>query len=470
MSSRFVALAVRGESFLLETDHGGQRWSVLVDGGQDGASRNRLHPLVQAISKVSPNLKQIDVAVCTHNDADHAGGFPNFLDEWLKTRRAISEVWLPWRWSAALPTVLTDPDGLIARLADGAVQAATQIEQRLAEARPATGDGTDVGQSAGELEGVVRELGRRALAESPAVEASPLAAAAEPGRIEWLQERLEGIGPALGLPSGGMDIVRHLLEETDSASRPLTERAFVYFGLWPLWQSPISLRAHTLLRSTIETAEKIRSIAETALRNNILIRWFDFDAFENGRPASGGWSGFFTPVNAVEMAKPRPELEPLRLLFSLRLTEQNVESLVFQRVETGAEPGVVFLGDSRLAFGVDRPVKDFSKPMVVPRRNAIVTAAHHGSRVNDNAYKVLDHWLGPALASLCYFIRNGGMWKQTLEKFLTKSQRRCAQCQQCFKDGRQQNVIVEARQGEWSWPPDAKACGRPRENSISIRC
>ncbi len=127
----------------------------------------------------------------------------------------------------------------------------------------------------------------------------------------------------------------------------------------------------------------------------------------------------------------------------------------------------MFLGDSRLAFGLDKPTANFPRPSVVPGKHVVITAAHHGSRFNDQAYAVLDDWLGSALAAQCYFVRNGGMWKQTLGNYLTKSKRRCAQCQQCFKGGRRQNVIVTTDHGSWSWPPTAGACGTPRTNALN---
>lgn len=471
MASRFSALALRGEAFLLETEHAGRQWSVLVDGGQDGATKTRPHPLVQAIKRASPGLDQIDIAICTHNDADHAGGFPTFLEEWLKAGKTISEVWLPWRWSAALPLVLTDPDAFIQLLADGASQAADQIEEAMSAQEDEDLTVALSERRPNDPESLVRKLGRQALRDE---RSGPVASpthwiASEEGIATEFDDRQSRIDRALGLSGDQGEIVRSLSEETEQNSIPLSERAFANLGYSFAPLAFLSVRGRSLFNSTLETAERIRTIADTALQKQILVRWFDFDEFEQSGQTSGGIADFLEPVNTVEMKEPRRELTSLQLLFSLKLTEQNVESLVFQRIESDSEPGVFFLGDSRLAFGVAKPERNFPRPRFVPKRKSIITAAHHGSRVNDRAYEVLDDWLGASLSAQSFYVRNGGMWKQTLETYLTKSERRCAQCQQCFQNDRRQEVVVGVKAADWQWPPAAKSCGTPNKNAISIR-
>lgn len=464
MSSTFTALPVTGESFLLETEHGGRGWVILVDGGQNSTQRGKGHPLVNAIRGVSPHVKQIDIAICTHNDADHSGGFPDFLDEWLRNGGRIPEVWLPWRWSAALPTVLTDPDGFMGLLTAGARRAAELIQERVVAAELAVLDHAEkTPRQFREIESLVRDLGTNVLREQK--RGVPVQAPAQ-FRTATTVARGADIARALGLDPDEAPNVLQLLEETEAASVPLAERVSTSWITWRTETSAVEFRTRSLLRTTTETAEKIRQIAETALRHSILVRWFDFDSFERGAPASGGESGFLMPLSAVEMEAPRPELEAVRLFFLLRLSEQNVESLVVQRIESESEPGVIFLGDSRLAFGLPRPIRDFPKPSALPTKRVIITAAHHGSRVNDQAYAVLNHWLGNGLSDQSFFVRNGGMWKQTLGQYLSKPNRRCAQCLQCFKGGRRQNVIIAAVNGEWIWPPAASPCGAPRSNAL----
>ena len=101
MSSRFTALPLgAGELFLLETDHSGRRWAILVDSGQHSGEVLRTQILAS-----SPSLRRIDVAICTHEDTDHATGFRDFTSEWYSTERTIGEYWLPGRWVVAVPEI-----------------------------------------------------------------------------------------------------------------------------------------------------------------------------------------------------------------------------------------------------------------------------------------------------------------------------------------------------------------------------
>ncbi|UOK56164.1 MBL fold metallo-hydrolase [Bacillus sp. OVS6] len=75
---RFKSLPVNGDSFLILNNEE----SYLVDAGRS-----------EAITGLIPN--NINIAICTHNDADHAGGFIYILqNESIK----INEMWLPAIW------------------------------------------------------------------------------------------------------------------------------------------------------------------------------------------------------------------------------------------------------------------------------------------------------------------------------------------------------------------------------------
>lgn len=233
----------------------------------------------------------------------------------------------------------------------------------------------------------------------------------------------------------------------------------LYWSRPDIGPNPLAL---TLARNAIDTAEAIRAIASAAASFDIPVRWFDFERFEAKNPPEGGYQGFLIPLNTVEIGARPPETEALRLFLSLTLTEQNVASLVFQRVETNEEPGVVFVADSRLAFGLARPEKDFPNHLQKLTRPIIYTAAHHGSRNNDNAYKVLSDWLGRLYAG-SMAIRNGGVWNQTLDGYLGVEKRRCAQCLQCHEKGWSQLVQINTRGASWSWPSDqGGVCGTPK--------
>src|SRR4051812_38034551 len=97
---QLIALPVKGEAFLLQRD----RYHILVDGG--GGSNRNSRPSGKALSNallaVRPNLRKLDVVVCTHADGDHAAGLASFLDYWWTDRAAgpgrdirVKEFWLP---------------------------------------------------------------------------------------------------------------------------------------------------------------------------------------------------------------------------------------------------------------------------------------------------------------------------------------------------------------------------------------
>jgi beta-lactamase superfamily II metal-dependent hydrolase len=82
-SARFLALPVgQGDAFFLKSPDG----SVLVDGGRSVEGFRELFERVTG-------QREVDVVLCTHNDADHANGVLGFLRSGLGCR----EVWLPGR-------------------------------------------------------------------------------------------------------------------------------------------------------------------------------------------------------------------------------------------------------------------------------------------------------------------------------------------------------------------------------------
>lgn len=466
MASRFTALPLRsGESFVLETDVEGTRKVVLVDGGQSAHVKPDKNELYRAIRKHCPDVSNIDIAICTHRDHDHAGGFPAFVKVWLSEGHDIGEFWLPGAWSAAVEDLLVNPDRSIQLLFNGARAASDAMTDTRRQDTHATAEGRDVDdlrtiaellrdqrlalpdqQDSGRRTGFDQPLSHGYLFEDGGPDNRTVRAAASWGfsPTEW--RRI------------GEDLESSSIHETPLAAR-LGRRSVVY---WPSLDLEADSLAQTLAAHAVDTAEAIRAIASAAVSFDIPVRWFDFEPFEAEKPPAGGYEGFLIPLNAVEIQARARETEALRLFLSLALTEQNVASLVFQRVETNEEPGVVFVADSRLAFGLARPEKDFPNHLQKLSRPIIYTAAHHGSRNNDNAYKVLSGWLG-RLYSGSIAIRNGGVWNQKLDGYLGIEKRRCAQCLQCHEKGWSQLVQINTKGAIWSWPSDqGGVCGTPK--------
>lgn len=489
MSSRFTALPINdGESFLLETDQGGRRWVILVDGGKKSSPKPDENTLLEAIRDHAPGVSdRIDIAVCTHKDSDHAAGFPDFIRAWTANGGTIGEFWLPGGWSAALPDAVTDPDKLLSELTLGAAMAADalisgrkqeakdkgSVHPELDDARPPAFASIDerlrrlrAGHQNERDAAAAREFAQRT-----AVRGEDYFASTETSVPD------EVIGQSLGIEGRDVDTVRAALAQ---GGPTLTQRLATADAqsLWVFMRYRyLPLRAESLphveqyqltavlLKSVVETADIIREIATVAIEHRVRVRWFDFEPFEESHtPPMGGYSDLLRPLNTLERPRPRAE-RTLALFVSLRLTEQNVASLVFQRPETESEPGVLFLADSRLAFGIDRPEASFPKHLRPFDRPIIFTAPHHGSRNNDRAYQVLrEEWLDDRQVDASYAIRNGGVWNQTLADFLAQPNRRCAHCYQCHGGqwGQAVSVGTDAT-GNWNWASvEGSHCGTPR--------
>lgn len=457
MASTLIALPLKsGEAFLLRTpDENGREWVILVDGGKAYGKDSR--ELAKILADVKPTIDRIDVVICTHSDADHSQGLWFLADDWYAMGRKIGEFWLPGRWANAVPSILTDPSGFVAKLHSGAIEAASQIVRDTAEGFSLSRENRYFKASAmladGELETAVSRI----------------------DDVEYLLKIEAAFGEhslGLGLTDIEAEQLRADFEETDTEI-DLLETALSDKSVYRSWfdlPGEISFshylkmapESQVAFAEVAETAKAIHKIATSALVNKIRVRWFDFGEYKKDEVPFGGLPGLLEPCCAVEVAPSRTKaarLTNLTLFHSLRLTRQNVESLVFYRPESDREPAVLFLGDSRLAHGIERPEKDFPRPFDKPARKTLITAPHHGSRNNDHAFSVLTDWLGNDEQ---LFVRNGGQTGQTLDQYLARKTRRCAQCVQCHGKEWNQWVSVTTDGKDWRWPPNANECGTPR--------
>ena len=89
MSLTFSALEIgKGDAFLLENNG----WYCLFDAGGSG---NRVKTILKR-----KKIKKLDLAICSHNDEDHANGFIKLLEKDSKIE--IKEIWLPYWWASIL--------------------------------------------------------------------------------------------------------------------------------------------------------------------------------------------------------------------------------------------------------------------------------------------------------------------------------------------------------------------------------
>jgi len=296
--------------------------TILVDGGRS------IEGLPNQFRRTTKH-KSVDVLVCTHNDADHANGVLGFLRDRLTTCR---EVWLPGSWTDRLEDLLFHPKDFTNELV-------LNIEDM--EVSP-------------EILLSLEDLG------------------------DWYHE-------------SNHDATRNREIDLNALSKAL-ERAtnmgtyeevfWLYLPLWLpwpwMWHDLYSLQGvflenlerSLLLNEALAAATRIRDIALAAYKKGVPIRWFEYDREKN----SGGNRDCLVPLNACEVRQ--ISVRRRSALEYIALTTSNKQSLVFLSPADDREPAVLFTADSDLSFS---QCIDWTAGM-------IVTAPHHGSEANRDAY------------------------------------------------------------------------------------
>lgn len=384
---RFIAIPVaQGDAFYLEREG----FSLLVDGGR---SRSALPSMFQRATKTDG----VNVVLCTHNDADHANGILGFLESGLR----CEEVWLPGRWLSVLPDVLRPFVEVFRHLENDIAE--TGIPSNMETAQP----------SPSLIEAYAERAGDRS-SDGPATEErQPIAENKWPESYIQMLEQAEP-----------WDFTPHWLGPWHPQD-------------WPFWQYRAYRRLGPagvqLLWSAIDAAARIRAIATEAFHRGIPVRWFEFDT----ATPSGG-VGELQPINGREIARVRPRVGPF--LKRLALTTSNKESLVFWSPATEHHPGILFTADSDLA-GVSLPSQ---------LDGAIVTAPHHGSEANANAYTAVAR-ASKSLRSITWVRSDGRYRSRPGNTYLGLASRRL--CTICRRPGasstKKQTVRLYSRGGVW---------------------
>ncbi len=424
---KLTALSVKGEAFLLRR----VGYTVLVDSGY-GAK-----PLIAAISKLNEPIQHVDIAVCTHADNDHAGGFTTLLD---KGRLTVGEFWLPGSWSEWVPRLLLQPEAALVTVVDDLRRMSREFPQAFEGEGPRSLANVLKSAAARELPGPnearAQELRRTAARELP------------PERRELPEQRRRILGergndlprPVLARPEESEQLgrLRELREEIAEAShdmprRILNAKASVRRiarsrGLNSQWQS--------YWLTLIDTAARIRKIAEQAIKHDVPIRWFDYSCFATSGGASGGIDPLLTPINAVELIEP----PPLTVSFWAFLSVVNQESLVFVSSTRGGAD-VLFSADSPLGSGANFE-KSFFEDHRFCRHGLVVTAPHHGSQSNAIAYGHMER----ASCRPALFVRSGGKSTHPGRTFreLPPAQRVCVHCPYRGYKHRQAEILLSA--------------------------
>jgi hypothetical protein len=344
------------------------------------------------------------VAICTHNDADHANGILGFLEDGLK----CNELWLPARWLSALPSVLKP-----------FVDVADELLRDIHESRTASNRERD-NLDPSSLEEYVDCISTTE--PSGAVEEHSVADQRWPEPFIQMLEQAESWENYQQL---------HASWTLDG----LYCRRFARY-------SALSLGQVKLLWSAIDAASRIRAIATAAFHRGIPVRWFEFDS---ANPSGGKLA--LHPINAREIARVRPLAGPL--LNWLALTVSNRESLVYWSPSTKHVPGVLFTADSDLV--------GFKLPSYLD--GSIVTAPHHGSESNRKAYMAVAKSSNGQTPII--WVRSDGRYRSRPgATFVNLADRKfCTICRQCYGGSTQKQAVrFYARKGVWIRYPASIKC------------
>lgn len=337
----FTALPVsKGDAFLLER---GER-TVLVDGGQYPS------PLVNALGLAIPN-RRLDIAVCTHADADHIGGLLGLF----RSSYCPTELWLPDTWTYRLDSLITDPEGF-------ALELARNVS---AEFHP--GNDQPIDREAHQAESDLGEVPRiERVAENVVRRINDLAREIQASALIEVDE-LENL--VAGMAVYTRDPIR------------------MFAPFYRSYMEEHPLRQRLIYSDFMVLAGKIKRIVEEAILNGVQIRWYRPMAIDAGTVGpSGGDTGFLEPMNSnEEQFVYVMNSSSLSALAYLSLTLANRNSLVFISPETDTDLAVVFSGDGLL---------DLLPSSKCPTRDLIITAPHHGSEANASAYTNVLAWLG----------------------------------------------------------------------------
>lgn len=234
----------------------------------------------------------------------------------------------------------------------------------------------------------------------------------------------------------GYEELRIEIDQIYQAIEESSDRARIFdLSMWPLqhflWFYDLSPTQRNLFVDAIDTANKIRELAVLSYHSGAKIRWFEFDSFST---ASGGES-FLRPVNSQEIFSVSSRLSALAYL---SISKSNRESLVFHSPASDRSSSILFSADSDFSFHYQLPdLED----------NSIITAPHHGSEHNRNAYLRLNS--EGLITKQTIFVRSDGRFSKRPGNvyILEKSKKICTLCR--HPNAESQDVIFTSSSSGW---------------------
>lgn len=297
-------------------------------------------------------LRDVDVLIVSHNDADHANGALGFLNAGLGAK----EVWLPGQWLDRLQDLVGRPEAFLEELR-------TQLNQT---------------SSAGPLEAV------------PSLEEAPSLSRERPPSRDSQEF---AANPAEFLEDLAADDTQPLTDIWNARFGG-TWHLSVEHGSFEMRLAGLPAAQSTVVCEALLAAERIRRIALAAHHSGAVVRWFRFEARASQVVASKN----IRTMNSREVL--RVARSTSGALHYLSLSVANRNSLVFLANQGEGESAVLFSADSDLT--------DTCAPL--PHVGAlIVTAPHHGSESNAGAYRWISR--SQAVTAGITWVRSDGRFR-----------------------------------------------------------
>lgn len=379
MSTRFTALTIKkGDAFLLE-DNGR---NCLFDSGDDKLIVNLLK---------HKGIEKLDLAICSHNDTDHANGFISLL----QSNIMIDEIWLPNFWLGILQYV--QKNGIDWAKID---QCNKEISNRMKEglnpkwifsndSKPISKDESNYTLSFFansldyEFDRHFHDIVRRVTYELKYHEGLLLSEKVVYRVAECVIDNI--------INDKDQNLVIEIIKKVIIRLHPVLGNSVAKYGIRRIRSTLRDLLSYQrdlyLIKSasTVNDIKKIkeffgniRNLAVLAHLRGCKIKWFEpTQDCTIMKPKDPKYSGF-VPLNSMECQASRLEDNIIAFAMAVHLTETNEYSLIFEYCKKGI-PIIRFSADSDLICQSRFPYPD----------NIIVTAPHHGSEANANVYSAI---------------------------------------------------------------------------------
>lgn len=321
MSLKFHALEVgSGDAFLLENNG----WYCLFDAG--GAKKKIVDLLKEK------GIRKLDLAICSHNDKDHANGFLGLLE--LNSGIDIDEIWLPGTWAKIIEFVVHN--GIPFR----------GIEYYYDRYKNMVRD---------------REI-KPFMLENKDTEEVP---------IESIERDLSILSEIIYSGQKEKDKFKNYERLIDyHLKKRRIDKEY--------WRRQYHILIYNKLKSELKephvNLNNIIEIANSAHRKGCRIKWFEPAKIQIKKYPHEGFLALNS--NFTSQIKEIPNV--MSLAIYLALTMENIYSLAFEYYKEGI-PIVRFSADSDCVCQSVDPYKN----------NIIVTAPHHGSDANANVYSMI---------------------------------------------------------------------------------